>query len=129
MTDEQKLKAIRARIEGVWDDPDLRKIGPLNTTQYDVMRILEHETDDEDAQVCELCAEATATHHKGSASYCCACTENVLLAMLADAGAIIRDLELGYPRKELHTDPAEVVEDIALVLDDRGHTEKEEFLA
>lgn len=32
--------ALKARIDGVWDDPDLKFIGPLGDTQDDILRIL-----------------------------------------------------------------------------------------
>lgn len=36
------LRAIIARIKGVWDDPDLMAIGPLHSDpMYDVLRIAE----------------------------------------------------------------------------------------
>ncbi|TSA08039.1 MAG: hypothetical protein D4R73_09285 [Deltaproteobacteria bacterium] len=33
------LRAIVARISGVWDDPDLMAFGPLSATDYDVEEI------------------------------------------------------------------------------------------
>ena len=41
LTAEQALRAIRARINGVWDDPDLQKLGPLSEyASEDVLGIL-----------------------------------------------------------------------------------------
>ena len=46
MTDSQKLEAIKARINGVWDNPQLMKIGELLTnTQDDILRILSFKVD------------------------------------------------------------------------------------
>ncbi|MCG7629021.1 hypothetical protein MHM88_14515 [Epibacterium sp. MM17-32] len=50
------------------------------------------------------------------------------MVLLADAGAILRDLEAGFPRSELHADPAWVVDEIAETLEDLGHTSKSDFL-
>jgi len=41
-TDAQKLQAIRARIDGVWDDPALMKLGCLfPDSTSDILRILD----------------------------------------------------------------------------------------
>lgn len=38
----EALQAIRSRINGVWDDPQLEKLGPLfPDTQEDILRILD----------------------------------------------------------------------------------------
>lgn len=38
-----KAAAIRARINGVFDDPDLMRLGPLGSVQEDILRILDQE--------------------------------------------------------------------------------------
>ena len=43
MNDNQKIKAILALIDGVWDDPQLMKIGALSTNEgYNIRKILSH---------------------------------------------------------------------------------------
>jgi len=41
MTPNDALSAIRARIQGVWDNPALASIGPLGDADYDILRILD----------------------------------------------------------------------------------------
>lgn len=42
MSDNQKVEAIRARVMGVWDHPQLLKLGPLSADiLYDVAAILD----------------------------------------------------------------------------------------
>lgn len=39
---ESTLRAVRARIQGIWDDPDLMEKGPLSTdTTADVLAYVE----------------------------------------------------------------------------------------
>jgi hypothetical protein len=38
---EGKLRAVRARVNGEWDQPDLIAYGPLSTTADDLLRISE----------------------------------------------------------------------------------------
>lgn len=54
MTNQRKLNAIKARINGEWDHPDLLELGPLlpNTAQ-DLLRILEL-TETERTQVADI---------------------------------------------------------------------------
>ncbi|WP_353645717.1 hypothetical protein [Mesorhizobium sp. WSM2239] len=40
MTPTQAIHILRARLNGVWDDPELEKLGPLGTLRQDVERIL-----------------------------------------------------------------------------------------
>ena len=37
---EHTLKAIRARVNGEWDDPDLVEFGPMSDTLTDIIYIL-----------------------------------------------------------------------------------------
>lgn len=37
---EIKIFAIRARCQGNWDNPVLKHFGPLQTAQYDILRII-----------------------------------------------------------------------------------------
>lgn len=42
MNPRQKIQAIRARLSGTWDDPMLKRVGPLGTnTLSDIQRILD----------------------------------------------------------------------------------------
>jgi hypothetical protein len=42
MTPEEALEAIRARIDGEWDNPCLMQLGPLHTSmQRDILRCLD----------------------------------------------------------------------------------------
>ncbi|QNK01698.1 hypothetical protein [Dyella telluris] len=42
LSQDEKLQAIRARIQGVWDDPALLKVGELSTDpNEDIRRILD----------------------------------------------------------------------------------------
>lgn len=40
-TPTEACQAIRARLQGVFDDPQLQKLGPLLDNAHDVMRILD----------------------------------------------------------------------------------------
>lgn len=44
MTDQEKLQAIEARINGDWDNPALLKAGPLSTSlTEDILHIIKKE--------------------------------------------------------------------------------------
>jgi hypothetical protein len=47
MTDSEKLDAIRARINGEWDNKNLLAIGPISFAIEDIIRILDFEQDEQ----------------------------------------------------------------------------------
>ena len=43
---ESTLRAIKARIQGIWDDPDLMEMGVLDSQAGDILSFIEKVLDD-----------------------------------------------------------------------------------